>query len=586
MTVAHAAVMTFRRLSLILGLLASAPSPASACGGLFCNAGAAPNPFTLPVAQTAENVLFTMEPGPDGQQKLEAHVQIFYQGPAPTFSWVVPVDGDPQLDVGSDQVFSLLGNVTAASHSVSWQVDGTCKNTTQTPGPSAPGTFATGTGGSTGSADAGATGVTVSFRGDVGPYDAAVLSADDPKALRTWLADNKYTVSPEAGKLIDDYVAEKKHFVAIRLQSGRDVGEIQPLVMRFLGPGPCVPLRLTSVAALQDLRINLYVLAATRVVPTNYYEITVDPARIDWLGYGSNYQDLLKQAANEAGGNAFVTEFSGPPPIGSNLIALPSANVANLAAATSPPDAVQRIIAQGIASDGALIPILRQFIPEPASLAAAGVSEPNFYASIQLYWSQIPQQFAPFNAPALAAMIDKRIIAPRAHAGALFDRFPQLTRLVTFISPEEMTVDPLFAANTTLPPVDNRHVAEGHIACGHQDYEYCSAPVTLRLPEGQTLVFPRGACGAADVNRSALDALPALERGWKRDTQGDGLLRFDNRAVITTALSRSNADVNLVIKAASTHLSGCSLGGGGWDLALVLGAAGVLAVTRRHRSRS
>jgi hypothetical protein len=572
--------MNLRRLSLVLMLVGLAPAPAQACGGLFCDQ--APNPFTLPVAQTAENVLFAMEPGPDGQQRLEAHVQIFYTGPASRFSWVVPVDGDPTVDVGTNRLFDLLDPATRPQFAVQWQVDGVCRSSGVQSSPGLPGGSFAATGGTSGAADAAAAAVQVSFRGDVGPYDAAVLSATDPKALLVWLADNGYFVTPEAAKLINDYVVEGKHFVAIKLISGHDVSEIQPLVMRFLGPGPCVPLRLTSIASLPDLRINLWVLAANRVVPSNYYEITVDPARIDWLSGGSNYDALVKQAANEAGGNAFVTDYSGATPLMSSALAVRGADIPRLAAASSPADAVNQLVTQGIAPDGALIEILRKFIPEPAALVAAGVSEPNFYNQVASFWQQNPEQFAPFDAAGMAALVDARIVKPRKSAGALLDRYPMLTRLGTFISPEEMTLDPLFFANTTLPPVTSVRTISGHVVCGNSEFEYCQAPVRLDLPDGQVLHFPRGACGDAGVDRSALDQAPALERGWKRATQGEGLVRFDNRGTIRNAVAEHNTAALKVIAALRATASFCSTGGGGWDMALAL-VVGLAALVRRRR---
>src|SRR4029078_9434133 len=104
--------------ALLTSLLPSAP--AHACGGLFCNQPQ--NPFDPPpVAQTPENVLFAMEPASAGSAqaalKLEAHVQIFYTGPADRFSWVVPVDSKPELDVGTDQVVQPLGGVRPPQYS-------------------------------------------------------------------------------------------------------------------------------------------------------------------------------------------------------------------------------------------------------------------------------------------------------------------------------------------------------------------------------------------------------------------------------------------------------------------------------------
>src|SRR5260370_41868008 len=109
-------------------LVAVGPRIASACGGFFCNPGGTLGP--LPVAQTGENVLFFVDPNPaPGSQKIEAHIQIFYTGPADKFSWVLPVDamaGPP--DVGSDAIFTTLDGVTRPQFQVSYHDEGVCKS--------------------------------------------------------------------------------------------------------------------------------------------------------------------------------------------------------------------------------------------------------------------------------------------------------------------------------------------------------------------------------------------------------------------------------------------------------------------------
>jgi hypothetical protein len=143
-----------------LGLLAALVpgAPAQACGGFFCNQPQ--NPFDPPpVAQTGENVLFAMEKDAAGVTHLEAHVQIFYQGPADRFSWVVPVDSMPELDVGTNRLFTVLDPATRPRFNLNWAEEGTCK---EVPYPGNSGGYggSLGTGGSAGvpSADAGAAG--------------------------------------------------------------------------------------------------------------------------------------------------------------------------------------------------------------------------------------------------------------------------------------------------------------------------------------------------------------------------------------------------------------------------------------------
>jgi hypothetical protein len=531
-------------------------APASACGGLFCDRPP-PNPFDPPpVAQTGENVLFAMEGTDSGEFKLEAHIQIFYTGPADKFSWVVPVDSPPSLlDVGTNRLFNAIEPMTRPTFRLDWKQEGVCRNLAYpTPSPTA---GAGGGGGFAGGADAAAAapqvpGVNVSFQGTVGPYNAAVVMStdpNDPRPLKDWLATNMYFVSDQASRLIDDYVKEGKHFVAIRLTPGRGVNEIAPLVMKFVGPGPCVPLRLTSIAAINDLRVNLWVLAQTRVVPENYYEIKVNPTRIDWFGNGANYDDLVKQAADEAGGNAFVTDYVGPASIAKGTIDPGTYDVARLAMRTTPPEAVAEVLVQNYPRDNALMDILRKHIPEPESIKAMGVTEANFYNQIASYWQRYARDFAPFDSQEFAADVNLRIVLPVKKAQALFDHYPKLTRLSTFISPEEMVVDPLFMANSTLPDVPVQRSATAVVMCGNQLYSYCNAPVRLELPDGQKVLFAARNnmyCYGQPALSSAAVPGPALEVAWKRAPAGEGAVRFDNRKTIQTTIDRNNSAVAIM----------------------------------------
>ncbi len=518
---------------------------ADACGGFFCNQ---PNgPDDQPVAQTAENVLFAMERAPSGQFQLEAHVQIFYTGPADRFSWVVPVDSEPTLGVGSNAVFTALLAATQPRFELEWRTSGTCRPSAPPPPPAAPApapppvVSPPGTPGS---------GVAVSFRGNVGPYDAAILRStdrNDPKPLIDWLALNKYFVTPEAVRLIEEYVRADRHFVAIRLQAERGVNEIEPLVMRFLGPGPCVPLKLTAIASIRDLRINLWVLADGRVVPDNFYEMEINPARIDWFNGGRNYEELVKEAADQAGGNAFITEFAGPASLLKGRLFQPGQyDFAAVAASANPPDALDRIGVMPFARDNTLLAILRTHIPVPARLVAMGIDERTFYNQLRLYWSQYQTDFAPFDAQALAAALEEKFVTAPRKIQALFDQHARLTRLSTFISPEEMTVDPTFVANPTLPDVPATRRAVATRVCGDSQYDACTAPVRLEAPGTDAVWFrprPQPVCYGQtfDYDRAALDGMPALYRAWARTSLGEGAVRLDRRQTIGNAIRAHNA---------------------------------------------
>jgi hypothetical protein len=420
-------------------------------------------------------------------------------------------------------------------------------------------------------------------RANVGPYDAAVLRSDDPAALRGWLTNNSYFVSDEAAKIIDTYVAEHSFFVALRLQNGRDVKEIQPIVLKMDGEEACVPLRLTAIASVADLRVNVWVLANARAVPTNYIEVAVNPARIDWFNFGSNYTDLLKSAADEAGGNAFAVEYAGGTGMMRNTVLQRLFTLALLRARTTPPAYVTEMQFEGIAIDGSTLPVLRRHIPMPEPVKALGITEDTFYRLLDSYWAQYRDSFAPFDSALATEDLYKNVLRPLESAQSMLDRHPFMTRLATFISPEEMTKDPFFVVNPDLPAVTNQHQAVAHMICGDEEHDVCNAPVRLEVPDSGDIWFRAPA--TPDCNprmtpayaRGELDSLPAAQFGWQRLDTGEGHLILDNRTKTDDLVAAHNR-----IMAPGDGGCGCSLRRRGSPLAAAL-VLGLLAVTAWRR---
>jgi uncharacterized protein DUF2330 len=520
------------------------PRAAHACGGLFCG-GPPPDPFApLPVVQSGENIVFAVDKDPEtGQGTVTAYIQIMYAGTASEFSWVLPIDAVPTITVGSDRVFTVAAQQTRPTYTVDYITEGRCKpdprNTFDSRGnPTAGGT---GTGGSGGGAVG--PGVNVIFRGDVGPYDAVVLQAGSSAALLKWLADNAYVVSDDARSIVEDYVLLNKYFVAVKLLSGQETGAIQPVVLTFAGEVPCVPLKLTAIAAQVDLPINLYVLGDNRAVPSNYFEITLNQAKIDWLNGGQNYGTMVRAAADEAGGNAFIAEYAGTARV-MDAVLWPNASfdLGALQAAATPPEFLQQVLAQGLLSYGPMLPLLRTYIPEPQVLIDMGITESQFYNANATYWAQYQSSFAPFSPGAITAEIKAKIVDPLQVGQTLFDSHEYLTRLATFISPEEMTKDPEFVFNPDLPTLSNVHTAKAHVMCGQQLFTFCQAPIRLDLPEGGSVWFERsGYCG---VDTTGFDVMPSLAVAYLRAEAGEGQPVVDNRAKINQQVSAHNDAVN------------------------------------------
>jgi Uncharacterized protein conserved in bacteria (DUF2330) len=538
--------MRFPVVSLALAMAASSvlalPRSANACGGTFCDTG----PRAMPVDQTGENILFVMQQG-----TVEAHIQIQYRGDAARFSWVLPVQALPDFEVGSQALFSRLLAATVPRYGYTTQRDFCGPTTGSSSG-------AGGSGGSGGGfgvdASVADSGVTVVLQKTVGAFEVKVLSGGTADEVLSWLATNGYQVPTNAPALFQDYVAKSYLFVAVKLTGGAGIDEIHPLVVRYQGTQPCVPLKLTAVAAVEDMGVRTFFLGTKRVVPKNYKHVVLNPAKLDWIAFGANYKELVGRAADSpvANGKAFTTEYAGPTAIVGNA---PIAQASwNPDVFTSLPavDVVTRLQQQGLMTcytgfvrfDGGggslgpicnyfhplLQPLLRTYLPAPATLNVDGgtVTDPNavegyFYSCLSCYSSSIDQ--AKWNGAAFAGDLRTRIVEPARHADALLATWPYLTRMFTTISPAEMTEDPEFHAKDGLPPVSLPATGVRRIACNGQS--------GMSLPDGrQVALTPLGTWPLFDM--------PWAERIEEYPATGNPIVLVDNTQRINAQLALWN----------------------------------------------
>src|SRR5205807_1172535 len=126
-----------------------------------------------------------------------------------------------------------------------------------------------------------------------------------------------------------------------------------------------------------------YLLAAGRAVPENWFHVTVDEAKIDWLNNGSNYRGLVTAAIDQAAGHGFVTEFAGSSALLKDAIYRAGQyDTSKLAGITDPAVLIQTLLTQGYPRDATMQALLRKWIPMPASVAAQGVMERDFYNNV------------------------------------------------------------------------------------------------------------------------------------------------------------------------------------------------------------
>jgi MYXO-CTERM domain-containing protein len=299
-----------------------------------------------------------------------------------------------------------------------------------------------------------------------------------------FLDANDYAQDPDAEPILQEYLDEGFLFAAVKLSAGADVEEIHPLMFRFVGDEPCVPIRLTRIAAEDDMAIRTYFLGQQRWAPSNYAHVVLNPLAYNWqLSNPNRYLELLSMAVDEAGGRAFATEYAGPSSVvPDGTIYSPSWDETAFIG-VDPITAIAIIDEQNLNTHPLIRALLLEFIPPPD-----GENPLFFWNNIEDFADQIDQNA--WDDVAFAAALVERIIDPGLHAVDLLDTWPKLTRLNTTMSPGEMTVDPIFHATADLPDVDNVAVTTSEqVLCGgdriyHVNVEGDEMPVCV--PEAAT----------------------------------------------------------------------------------------------------
>ncbi len=544
------------RAATLLGLallsVVALPRAVRACGGLFCSGGGGSSTTTTQggiVNQTAERIAFIE----NDDATISAVIQILYEGPSEKFAWIIPVSGVPDVAVSSGVVLDALQKQTNPSYQIN--ITRNCPQSFPSGGDSFGGdcgcgcTAAAPSGASqepgSWQLQAGGPVVTVEAAGAIGPYDYTVIAVqpfafDPAQVALQWLTDNGFDAGTTAADALRPYLQSGQNLLAFRLHKDAEVGSIRPVMITYAGDTPSIPIGPTAVAADDDMGVMVWIAAKARAVPLNYKTVVLDEARINWLSPGQSYDAVVGAAADEAGGQAFVTESAGPFSMLSSdpafatlksdfasytqsaytdwLPALRDAwrwqrwdgfDDALAAAATLPaelsfasfracldPAASQSAAA---AADGALQDCLQQ----AAAGGASGVS-----VDVAMFRQKL----------------DELVISPVVGTLDKLDLQPYLTRLYTKLSPEEMTVDPAFVLNPDAEPVSSLHVAQGTVPCS-------GTLATVPLPQGASVgVETNGVTWPV-----AADAAPAALQILQYGSSGPPLVLDDQSASLMGA---------------------------------------------------
>lgn len=545
----------------------AAPDTAHACGCF------APPDVSQPLLQAGEEILFVVDNG-----KVTMHVKIRYSGRAGDFGWLLPLPSVPinsqgmqGIDIGTDELFQQLETRTQPTYVLR---RAPCIRPFSRGGG---GSYAGGGGGcgsddlyeaamdapeQFGVADAGALPPPSPLikQDSVGPFDYAILKADDKSAMLQWLSMNNYVVPAGTDGAVNAYIRPGAYFLALRLRAGAAAGDLQPVVLSYPSDLPMIPIVLTSVGASPNMGILVWVLGSARAIPRNYASAVINDAKLDWLNQIKNYNDVVIQAVSEAPGkHAFVTEFAGDRVIMQGVLDSPGRfnvlqSVRNqrdpvvfiemlkpqiqtefgVSSATQ----ISRVVS-GFAQNGQFFSVVGAHIPMPQQLVREGVTPDLYYNGLDYYlnsdrarrpsaYMDIAAKLAAFDPMALYKDLNDRIAAPTLREGALFalPGLTWLTRLYTTLSPEDMNADPVFSMNPELGPLGNQHNAL-------LDQSACNGGGVLTTDSGFTQTYTQD-----EINRSVFKpgSFPASQRIERLLETGAPEVMTDNTQLIRDAL--------------------------------------------------
>lgn len=454
-----------------------------------------------PTLQAGERILFAVKDG-----KVTAHVQIQYQGAAEDFAWLVPVPAVPEVRVGHDAVFAALEAETAPTFTVTrnpafcgGEASG-CSDQDQANA----GTFG-------GDAGIHLPPPVVVRQATAGPYEYAVLRADDGAEMLGWLNRNGYVVPGGTDEAVAPYLRPGAFFLAVRLRAGESAGSIQPIVIEYASDFPMIPIVLTRVAAVNDMGILVWVLGRARAIPRNYHHVVVDPRGLAWSNPGPSYVQNLRASFDQAPDHhAFVTEFAGSSAPWQGRWRAPLGTLERPSLSSiDDRDRLLSVLRQK--ADWALVaPVLETFFPYPSALAARGVDRATYLDGLDRYVAETPPPET-FDATPIVDALYERVVAPLTELDGLFSELFYLTRLYTELSPEEMTEDPVFAFNSQLPTVALNQSATLNATCegttetlvAGQTYtgdgRMVRAHIEVLREEGPPEIVQRGEVGAATL---------------------------------------------------------------------------------------
>jgi MYXO-CTERM domain-containing protein len=278
-------------------------------------------------------------------------------------------------------------------------------------------------------------------------------------------------------------------------------------------------------------------LGDSRAIPQNYRHLELNEARLDWFNSNATYNDVVIAAADEAGGQGFVTEQAGPASsfVEAAYASWEEQNWDNLR--TGQFASLEEFFQQAVNVFGSYDGFV-DVIRDPATVPLReGATAEQFIGCVSCYFqvdvpvrneAYPPTPYDPetdslvsIDVPAFLGEMDRLVISPLADTRTLFEENSTVTRFYTTMSADEMTEDPAFDYNAELPDVNNVHTAT--------QVMQCNAETEWRIELAQGIVL-QGNGRTWPVTEDS--EMPFNLRILQLSTSGEGDLVEDNAIAV------------------------------------------------------
>ena len=324
---------------------------------------------------------------------------------------------------------------------------------------------------------------------------ATIIKAQSLSEIAAWVADRGYESGRLNAAILQSYLEEDHAILAVEVtlpahvtSSLYPVDQLQPIAFTYAGDALAAPLQLAANTGSISGKLTVWIAAEHRAIPENYLHVHLNQARLSWIDlYGwaaqpSNYDEVLSEAIAEAGYHAFSTEHAVERAARTDIVE----SSIDLESLRNPENlnAFMRAIfprnwyGSERRLDMKLLQLLRQHIPIPDAVLEeikregrdgmsnlgyiyGGGSDEDFHAYAESQFYSFPYEYEDFYENEwfdFSGFVDDWVTyihEPNIKTQqALMDR-PYLTRLATFVVPDQTKIDPVFNFNSDLGQVNH-----------------------------------------------------------------------------------------------------------------------------------